>query len=381
MSGFRTVLAFVSIAAALVSGGPLGAETVSIVADRDNTLYKTLTGSLSNGSGMHMFAGNNAVGMSRRVVVHFDVAGNIPAGAVIGNVTLTMYMSRTTSAGQAVRLHRVVDDWGEGASNASGQEGGGALSALGDATWLYRFFPTDYWAAMGGDYVTTPSASLFVVFVGPYSWGSSVETVADVQSWLDDPGVNHGWIVIGNESGTRTTKRFDSRENPIAARRPLLTVEFELPCIDPDPSGQGFWLRQCLGVPVSQGGLAPGRRGIGPWVSTEPGFVEELMPCADARLAELGFGGDTTCSGLDAHPRNDPCERALKQLTALILNRCSGRVTGSCDVDVGVEGCAAATVGPLIDEAADLIHTGECRQAASCVAVVNEGAVSVPAPE
>ena len=200
--------------------------------------------------------------------------------------------------------------------------------------------------------------------------------MADVQSWLDDPNVNHGWIVIGNEGGNRTTKRFGSREHFDAARRPLLTVEFEPPCIDPDPSGQGFWHRQCLGAPVSQGGLAPGRRGRGPFVPTEPGFVEELMPCADARLAELGFTEDTTCSGLDAHPSNDPCERALKQLSALILNACSSRVTGSCGVDAGVEGCAAATVGELIDEAADLIHSGECRQAASCVAVVNEGAVS-----
>ena len=107
---------------------------------------------------------------------------------------------------------------------------------------------------------------------------------------------------------------------------------------------------------------------------TEPGFVEELMPCADERLANLGFTDDTTCSGLDAHSSNDPCERALKQLSALILNACSGRVTGSCGVDVGVQGCVAATVGQLIEEAAELIHSGECRQAASCVALVNEGA-------
>ena len=50
--------------------------------------------------------------------------------------------------------------------------------------------------------------------------------LADVQGWLDDPSTNFGWLLLGNESGTRTTKRFDSKDNPTEANRPALTIEF-----------------------------------------------------------------------------------------------------------------------------------------------------------
>jgi hypothetical protein len=36
--------------------------------------------------------------------------------------------------------------------------------------------------------------------------------VANVQQWLDQPASNFGWIIIGNESQSATSKRFDSRE-------------------------------------------------------------------------------------------------------------------------------------------------------------------------
>ncbi len=142
---------------------------------------------------------------------------------------------------------------------------------------------------------------------------------------------------------------------------------------EPDPATQGYWHRQCLGVPESEGGIDPGRNGRGPSGPTEPGFVDQLMPCADARLEELGFYGETTCEGMDAVPAADPCERALKQLTALILNGCPARLLDSTAVDAGAEGCGATTVGELTLEVRDLIQVGECEQAAACAATANEG--------
>ena len=50
--------------------------------------------------------------------------------------------------------------------------------------------------------------------------------VADVQGWLDDASTNFGWIIIGNESTNKTTKRFDSRENPSEGNRPTLAIEY-----------------------------------------------------------------------------------------------------------------------------------------------------------
>src|SRR5207302_838656 len=48
----------------------------------------------------------------------------------------------------------------------------------------------------------------------------------DVQNWLSSPGSNFGWIVIGDESGTGTAKRFDSRENSTASNQPALTIDY-----------------------------------------------------------------------------------------------------------------------------------------------------------
>src|SRR5207248_8531965 len=46
---------------------------------------------------------------------------------------------------------------------------------------------------------------------------------ADVQSWLDDPASNFGWLVLGNEATSTTSKRFDTRETTTP---PVLTVEY-----------------------------------------------------------------------------------------------------------------------------------------------------------
>ena len=140
-----------------------------------------------------------------------------------------------------------------------------------------------------------------------------------------------------------------------------------------DPATQGYWHRQCLGVPASEGGIDPGRNGRGPQSPTEPGFVPDLMDCGFAGLEDAGLFGLTTCDGMDADPPSDPCQRAEKQLTALILNVCSSRLSNFCEVDVSAQACLSSNVGELIVEAAGLIQTGFCNQAAACAAAVNEG--------
>jgi hypothetical protein len=37
---------------------------------------------------------------------------------------------------------------------------------------------------------------------------------------------DYGWVVLGNEAALTTTKRFDSKENPLAANRPVLEVDY-----------------------------------------------------------------------------------------------------------------------------------------------------------
>lgn len=205
------------------------ADQATLQASKDNTLYEYFEGLFSNGAGEYIFAGRNNQSSDtiRRALIAFDVAA-LPAGSTINSATLTLNMSMTSAGPMNVSIHRLTSDWGEGASNASGNEGGGANSQAGDATWEHTFYNTQFWTNEGGDYVAGASATTSVAFNGPYSW-TGANVTADVQYWLDNPGSQFGWIVIGDESAMHTAKRFDSRTNPTIANRPKLVIDYTPP--------------------------------------------------------------------------------------------------------------------------------------------------------
>jgi len=209
------------------------ANIVNIMPSKDNTLYEydPAEGDHSNGAGFHFFAGENGMGELRRGVLAFDVAGTIPPGSTITAVTLSMNMSMTQAGAVTVELHKLLADWGEGTSHAPMGEGDGAPATPNDATWRHRFFDTVFWTTQGGDFSATVSASQSVGGIGQYTW-SSAQMVADVQSWLDNPASNFGWLVLGGETAIAMAKRFDSRES---ASPPMLTVEFSGPRMAPSP--------------------------------------------------------------------------------------------------------------------------------------------------
>ncbi|MCB9463936.1 MAG: DNRLRE domain-containing protein [Candidatus Eisenbacteria bacterium] len=201
------------------------ADVVALRAAKDNTLYEANpTG--SNGVGDYVFTGTNSQALVSRTVLAFDIAGNIPPGSTIHSVTLQLHASRVSNGtSETTSLHRLLADWGEAWSDAVGEEGGGAAATDGDATWLHRFFPNDFWTNAGGDFVASASASRNVSGTGTYTW-SDAGMATDVQGWLDDPYANFGWIVRGDEGSGSTAKRFDSRSNPTASFRPELTVDY-----------------------------------------------------------------------------------------------------------------------------------------------------------
>lgn len=208
------------------------ADIININPSKDNTLYEYVPadGDRSNALGLHFFTGETAMGELRRGVLAFDIAGNVSAGSTITGVTLTMNMSRTPSVtARTVELHRLLADWGEGTSVASGEEGIGAPATPNDATWRHRFFDTIFWTTEGGDFSATVSASQSVGAIGVYTW-SSAQMVVDAQSWLDNPGTNFGWLALGDESAIATAKRFDTRES---ASPPVLTIQYTTPMPTP----------------------------------------------------------------------------------------------------------------------------------------------------
>lgn len=211
------------------------AGMISINPSKDNTLYEynSSEGDLSNGAGFHFFAGENAMDEIRRGVLAFDIAGNVPPGSTITAVTLSLNMSMTAfGTPETVELHKLLADWGEGTSHASGGEGMGAPATPNDATWRHRFYDTVFWTNQGGDFSPMVSASQSVGPIGQYTW-SSAQMIEDVQSWLDNPATNFGWLVLGDESAGATAKRFDTRES---ASPPVLTIVYTEPTPSPTPT-------------------------------------------------------------------------------------------------------------------------------------------------
>jgi hypothetical protein len=198
-----------------------------IVAYIDNTIYEE-SDTLSNALGVHIYSGTNGNFAARRGLIAFDIAGDIPAGATIDSVSLRMNLSKispfvqTPSPGS---LHVALASWGEGTSigNIGPGEGGGGSATPGDATWLDRFRGASQWTTAGGDFNPTASATTHTDLAGPYTW-TSAQMVADVQAWLDTPGSNFGWVLVGDESVLGTSRQFDSHDHPTAANRPRLTV-------------------------------------------------------------------------------------------------------------------------------------------------------------
>lgn len=227
------MVVMIAIALACVASSA-GTDSVTLVSSKDNTLYEDTLTFNSNGAGDNFFAGMTATGALRRGLVAFPVADSIPAGATITSVTLTLHLSRTNpffGALATVELHKTLSEWGEGDSDAIGEEGAGILPDSGDATWVHTFFDTALWSNPGGDFSPGASASQAVDAFSVndslnfYTW-TSTQMVADVQSWLDDPSSNFGWVVIGNESDLSLIKRFDTREDTMLLFHPRLHVEF-----------------------------------------------------------------------------------------------------------------------------------------------------------
>jgi spore coat protein A len=232
----------VLLVVAVGATAPLLADSVTLQPIKDNTLYEPVAqdafADVSDGIGPTMFAGRvkdadadpgpGTRTALRRAVLAFDIAANVPAGATINGVQLTLYcdkVSATTS--YSVALRRLTSNWGEGTSDTGqSRQGRGEPATTGDATWRHTFYPGQFWTSPGGDYSGTISASRTVGNVGSYSWGSTSGLVADVQAWLNTPAQNYGWIILGDEAQNQSTKRFGTRENTTVTLRPQLVVTY-----------------------------------------------------------------------------------------------------------------------------------------------------------
>ena len=219
MSKFLVQLATATLITALCWGTSARATVIAVLPHKDNTIYSG--GDFSNAKG-DLFAGVTPNSDVRRALMQFDISGIVPVGATINSVSLAMVQTKIGPAGGAsFELHKLTNDWGEGTSIGSG---GGALATTGDATWNYSFYNTTSWTATGGDFNPTPSAALFLSRNGSYTFSSTAALVSDVQTWLNSPATNFGWILLDPVQGPTSARQFGSRES--ATNTPVLTIDY-----------------------------------------------------------------------------------------------------------------------------------------------------------
>ena len=228
----------------------LSALTVQLTADHDNTIYDVLPGNVSNGAGDYIVVGGSTgTAATRRGLVSFDVASaGIPAGATILDVVLSMNLAESVGGVASVGVHKLLQSWGEAGSDAPGNEFDGAAAQQFDATWLFSMFDGTAWANAGGDF-SGSSSSVSVDSLGVYEWiGGGL--ISDVQEWLDNPVLNHGWLIQGTEVANNV-KAFDSRDSSNAVLRPTLEITYEEPVLPSVVEGRKFYDRNADGIQLS----------------------------------------------------------------------------------------------------------------------------------
>ncbi len=213
-----------ALAVGLLAAAPVfvRADLVQIFPSKDATLIGFKPDNSLGGAGWFT-AGTTQNGQTNRALLQFDIAAAVPTNAHIIGAQLNITVTRVPADAQTnstFSLRRVLRDWGEGAGSPFGSPGQGVPAATGDATWNHRFHgTTNTWAIPGGaegiDFSETISgaAEIAETQATPYEFQSTPQMVADLQSWLNDPATNFGWLLKSeSETDHFTARGFGSRE-------------------------------------------------------------------------------------------------------------------------------------------------------------------------
>ena len=228
------------------------AATVTLLPVVDTTLIETEpTNNL--GGALFVNAGVTQNFTKNHGLFRFDLAGQIPPHSQLTRADLILEVTHIPRDGYASAefgLHRLLVSWGEGNKVADdpSHPGLGSPATTNEATWNDRFaFTTNHWSVPGAapiyDYSPVVSARQTIYDVGssPYTFESTPALVANVQSWLDNPQTNFGWLLKAlSEVENFTSRRFGSRED--TNHPPLLVIEF-IPSLwiqQPEISGNQF---------------------------------------------------------------------------------------------------------------------------------------------
>jgi spore coat protein A len=195
-------------------GTAASAAIANITPIADNTVAEDFPDN-SSGACDSLFSGITDIPAARRALLQFDIAANLPPGAVINSVTLSMTVTRGSNhADSSFTLYPITAPWVEGVEGCGVRGGGQGEPSTGGVTW--NTAPA-FGAASGSTLISDTAP------VWDSAGAGNGAMISDVQGWLDNPGTSYGWILIGDDVNPTTTRRFDSREG---ASPPVLRIDF-----------------------------------------------------------------------------------------------------------------------------------------------------------
>ena len=221
---YRTLTVFASACFLCFQTSVCNAQTLDLDAIEDTTIYSNV---VDNNGGGHAFniAGTANNGNERRSLLRFDLAGIAP-GSTVNSASLDLDITQVGNTGGTFQLFRLDTDWGEG----SGVGNQGAAALAGEATWNSAEFGSVDWATPGGSFFPQLLSEVSITSTGVSSFSSSDNFIDAIQSIVDDPTQNFGFL-ISSSSGAGSAIRIGSREGGSAAS---LSVDFTA---IPEPTG------------------------------------------------------------------------------------------------------------------------------------------------
>ena len=365
--------------------------SVSLTPVKDNSLIEYQYPQYSGGASQYIFVGLEHFSLTpMRGLVDFNVAGSIPAGSTINSVSLTVTMeltNSTTVVTPTVGLHDVSQNWGQGTGIPQYFMPPFALTTTNDATWTNTFYPNQLWKTPGGDFSPTVSGTAVFGADGTTStFSSTSQMVADVQSWLNNPSANYGWLMLGDET-QNSGKMIGSMHS---SNPPTLTIDYTAPAPKATPdlviSGSHAGnFRQ--GDSADQYALTVNNAGAGP--TSGQVTVTDTLPAGLTPTTASGAGWNVSISGQTVTATRSDALAAGSAFPALtvkvgVANNAPASVTNTAAVSGGGETNTSndtANDPTTIIQAADLTigvsHASQFRQGDSAdnytIAVNNVG--------
>ena len=159
------------------------------------------------------------VGTLDRALLRFDLR-NIPTNAVVLSARAELTVVRApNSTALTFHLHRLLTHWDTNANWTQASTG---------VPWAVPG------AGRGTDFTTNSTPGLVSVgaigFRGVF--GPSTNLQSDLQEWVANPALNHGWILLcGSEDVAYSARHFGSSESTNA---PQLRITYEIPAAVPE---------------------------------------------------------------------------------------------------------------------------------------------------